>query len=103
MKLCTSAVIFPFMLKNYKYKEDCMMVQQNMVQSKSQTLQSNQSDMDIPFVTDFMKSATTCSGSWEFRNNTRAAIFQRAVERLREKAEKKCTNGNDIHRDVSMH
>lgn len=65
-----------------------MMVQQNMVQSKSQTLQSNQSDMDIPFVTDFMKSATTCSGS-ENLETIRAAIFQESCRKAEGKAGEK--------------
>lgn len=64
------------------------MVQQNMVQSKSQTLQSNQSDMDIPFVTDFMKSATTCSGS-ENLETIRAAIFQESCRKAEGKAGEK--------------
>lgn len=88
MKLHTSAVIFPFVLKNYKHKEDCMIVQQNMVQSKSWTLQSNQSDMDIPIVTDLMKSATTCSGSKNLET-IRAAIFKKTCRKAERKAGEK--------------
>ena len=85
MKLLTSLVIFPFALKNYKHKEDCMIVQQNMVQSKSPTLQSNQSDMDIPFVTNFMNSAITCLGS-ENLETIRAAISLESCRKAKRRA-----------------
>lgn len=63
--LCSFAVI-SFTLKNYVYREDRIIVQQNMIEPKSRTLQSNQSHTSCAWL---HKLSNYLRRAWELRNN----------------------------------